>query len=170
MKLHGCFQIWNTWREKSDFLQGEVARYSAYVKVGPNFNSKVQNYLQVLENIISRQGSSQLASSPLKVLASWLAFTPFVIIVIKMNAMLSKAFRGLSWIHKLVLLPQILTMLLHQRFLLMQFHIFQSLMNFSNRSCFFLVYFDIGQSRTWSTIVDFLCTTSHPNDRVLYSS
>jgi len=48
--------IWNTWREKSDFLQGEVARYSAYVKV--------------LENIISRQGSSQLASSPLKVLAS----------------------------------------------------------------------------------------------------
>jgi len=48
--------IWNTWREKSDFLQGEVARYSAYVKV--------------LENIVSRQGSSQLASSPLKVLAS----------------------------------------------------------------------------------------------------
>jgi len=48
--------LWANWREKSDFLQSEVARYSVYVKV--------------LESIISKQGSTQLASSPLKVIAS----------------------------------------------------------------------------------------------------
>ena len=45
------------------------------------FSRKLQ--FQVLENIVSRQGSSQLASSPLKVLASWLALTHIVIIVIR---------------------------------------------------------------------------------------
>ena len=71
-KIAFPLQVWNTWREKSDFLQGEVARYSAYVKVTAAneafFSRKLQ--FQVLENIVSRQGSSQLASSPLKVLAS----------------------------------------------------------------------------------------------------
>ena len=48
-----------------------------------------KSHLQVLENIVSRQGSSQLASSPLKVLASWVLSSPastlFVIIVIRMH-------------------------------------------------------------------------------------
>jgi len=81
-----------------------------------------------------------------------------------------KHFVGYLGYIKLVLLPQTLTMLLHQRFPLTQFHKFHSLMDFSSWSCFlFVLNFYIGQSRTWSTIVDFPCTMSPPIDRVLYS-
>ena len=81
-----------------------------------------------------------------------------------------KHFVGYLGYIKLVLLPQTLTTLLHQRFPLTQFHKFHSLMDFSSWSCFLIVLnFYIGQSRTLSTIVDFPCTMSPPIDRVLYS-
>jgi len=48
--------VWSAWREKSEFLEGEVERYSAYINV--------------LETIVSKQQTNQMVSSPLKVIAS----------------------------------------------------------------------------------------------------
>jgi len=48
--------IWNNFREKSEFLELEVGRYSTYISV--------------LENLITKQQSNQMVSSPLKVITS----------------------------------------------------------------------------------------------------
>jgi len=48
--------VWNNYREKSEFLESEVGRYSTYINV--------------LETLISKQQSNQMVSSPLKVIAS----------------------------------------------------------------------------------------------------
>ena len=87
------------------------------------FSRKLQ--FQVLENIVSRQGSSQLASSPLKVLASWLALTHIVIIVIRqMQCCQWRAVSHLELFKKHVMLPQSSIMLLYQRFHYLLFHRF----------------------------------------------
>jgi len=48
--------IWSSFREKSEFLEAEVGRYSTYISV--------------LENLITKQQSNQMVSSPLKVITS----------------------------------------------------------------------------------------------------
>eukprot|EP00092_Neocalanus_flemingeri_P012541 GFUD01013516.1.p1 GENE.GFUD01013516.1~~GFUD01013516.1.p1 ORF type:complete len:1256 (-),score=334.06 GFUD01013516.1:289-4056(-) len=48
--------IWSNFREKSEFVELEVGRYSTYISV--------------LENLISKQQSNQMVSSPLKVITS----------------------------------------------------------------------------------------------------
>ena len=48
--------IWSSFREKSEFLEMEVGRYSTYISV--------------LENLITKQQSNQMVSSPLKVITS----------------------------------------------------------------------------------------------------
>jgi len=48
--------IWSSFREKSEFLELEVARYSTYISA--------------LENLITKQQSNQMVSSPLKVITS----------------------------------------------------------------------------------------------------
>jgi PH/SEC7 domain-containing protein len=48
--------VWSSFREKSEFLESEVGRYSTYISV--------------LETLITKQQSNQMVSSPLKVITS----------------------------------------------------------------------------------------------------
>lgn len=48
--------VWSSFREKSEFLESEVGRYSTYINV--------------LENLITKQQANQMVSSPLKVITS----------------------------------------------------------------------------------------------------
>jgi len=48
--------VWSGFREKGEFLESEVGRYSTYISV--------------LENLITKQQSNQMVSSPLKVITS----------------------------------------------------------------------------------------------------
>ena len=131
----------------------------------------MQNSLQVLENIISRQGSSQLASSPLKVLASWLAFTYIVILVIRLNAMLSKAFCGLSWIHKTCFVASNVNYAAAPKVLLQTFSqisLAYGLKQLKLFKCLFRIFYICPEQNLEHSYGFPVYHLSHPIDRVLY--